>query len=47
MARGSGTSIHEVKELLQQYKKFADMVKKMGSIKGLFKVIVVGLYSHI
>lgn len=27
----------EVKELLQQYKKFAEMVKKMGSIKGLFK----------
>lgn len=38
VARGSGTSITEVKELLSQYKKFADMVKKMGSIKGLFKV---------
>jgi len=37
VARGSGTSIGEVKELLQQYKKFAEMVKKMGSIKGLFK----------
>lgn len=32
-----GTSIHEVKELLQQYKKFAEMVKKMGSMKGLFR----------
>jgi len=37
VARGSGTSVSEVKELLSQYKKFADMVKKMGSIKGLFK----------
>lgn len=37
VARGSGTSAHEVKELLSQYKKFAEMVKKMGSIKGLFK----------
>ncbi|VDP10025.1 unnamed protein product [Soboliphyme baturini] len=37
VAHGSGTSIGEVKELLQQYKKFAEMVKKMGSIKGLFK----------
>lgn len=38
VARGSGTSVGEVKELLSQYKKFADMVKKMGSMKGLFKV---------
>uniref|UniRef100_A0A915DX37 Signal recognition particle 54 kDa protein n=1 Tax=Ditylenchus dipsaci TaxID=166011 RepID=A0A915DX37_9BILA len=37
VARGSGTSAIEVKELLSQYKKFADMVKKMGSMKGLFK----------
>ncbi|KAH7725558.1 signal recognition particle 54 kda protein [Aphelenchoides avenae] len=37
VARGSGTSCTEVKELLSQYKKFADMVKKMGSMKGLFK----------
>ena len=27
----------QVKELLVQYKKFAEMVKKMGSMKGLFK----------
>lgn len=38
VARGSGTATSEVKELLVQYKKFADMVKKMGSMKGLFKV---------
>uniref|UniRef100_A0A0N5ABH7 Signal recognition particle 54 kDa protein n=1 Tax=Syphacia muris TaxID=451379 RepID=A0A0N5ABH7_9BILA len=37
VARGSGTGTTEVKELLVQYKKFADMVKKMGSMKGLFK----------
>jgi len=37
VAHGSGTSVQEVKELLQQYKKFAEMVKKMGSMKGLFK----------
>lgn len=38
VARGSGTSQSDVKELLSQYKKFADMVKKMGSMKGLFNV---------
>ena len=37
MARGSGTSVREVQELLTQYTKFAQMVKKMGGIKGLFK----------
>ncbi|KAF8371107.1 hypothetical protein PRIPAC_77536 [Pristionchus pacificus] len=36
VARGSGTSQHDVRELLSQYKKFSDMVKKMGSMKGLF-----------
>ncbi|GMS96308.1 hypothetical protein PENTCL1PPCAC_18483 [Pristionchus entomophagus] len=36
VARGSGCSQHDVKELLSQYKKFSDMVKKMGSMKGLF-----------
>lgn len=37
MARGAGVSTREVNELLTQYKKFAQMVKKMGGIKGLFK----------
>ena len=37
VARGSGTSQREVKDLLTQYSKFQQMVKKMGSIKGLFK----------
>ncbi|CAJ0602156.1 unnamed protein product [Cylicocyclus nassatus] len=36
VARGSGTTQAEVRDLLSQYKKFSDMVKKMGSIKGLF-----------
>jgi len=37
VARGSGTAMQEVKDLLSQYKKFADMVKKMGGMKSLFK----------
>lgn len=37
VARGSGVSAKEVQELLSQYQKFAQMVKKMGGIKGLFK----------
>ena len=37
VARGSGVSVREVNDLLTQYKKFAQMVKKMGGIKGLFK----------
>ena len=37
VARGAGVSIRDVEELLNQYTKFAQMVKKMGGIKGLFK----------
>ncbi|CAH1790972.1 unnamed protein product [Owenia fusiformis] len=37
VARGAGVSQREVQELLAQYSKFAQMVKKMGGIKGLFK----------
>ena len=37
VARGAGVSSREVQELLTQYQKFAQMVKKMGGIKGLFK----------
>lgn len=37
VARGAGVSVREVDELLKQYTKFAQMVKKMGGIKGLFK----------
>lgn len=37
VARGSGVSTKDVQELLAQYTKFAQMVKKMGGIKGLFK----------
>jgi hypothetical protein len=44
IARGSGTSLQEVKDLLSQYKKFAEMVKKMGGIKGLFKVFITLVY---
>jgi len=38
VARGSGTSISDVKDLLSWYTKFSDLVKKMGGAKGLFKV---------
>jgi len=37
VARGAGVSNTAVQELLSQYTKFAQMVKKMGGIKGLFK----------
>uniref|UniRef100_A0A4W3H2K3 Signal recognition particle 54 kDa protein n=1 Tax=Callorhinchus milii TaxID=7868 RepID=A0A4W3H2K3_CALMI len=37
VARGSGVTTRDVQELLTQYTKFAQMVKKMGGIKGLFK----------
>ena len=37
VARGSGTSVREVEDLLKQYGRFAELVKKMGGMKGLFK----------
>lgn len=37
VARGAGVMEIEVKDLLTQYAKFAQMVKKMGGMKGLFK----------
>lgn len=37
VARGSGSSVREVEELLKQYGRFAELVKKMGGMKGLFK----------
>lgn len=37
VARGSGTTVAEVETLLQQYKTFAAMVKKMGGQNGLLK----------
>lgn len=37
IARGSGTFVPEIEELLSQYKKFAQLVKKMGGNKGLLK----------
>lgn len=45
VARGSGTSVREVQELLTQYQKFAQMVKKMGGIKGLFKGMILSSKS--
>merc|ERR1719211_389418 len=37
IACGSGVMEKDVQELLKQYTKFAQVVKKMGGIKGLFK----------
>jgi len=37
VARGAGVMEFEVKDLLNQYAKFSQMVKKMGGMKGLFK----------
>merc|ERR1712111_168845 len=37
VAQGAGVMEREVQELLKQYTKFAQAVKKMGGIKGLFK----------
>lgn len=37
VARGAGVMESEVKALLTQHTKFAQVVKKMGGIKGLFK----------
>ena len=37
VANGAGVMEREVQELLKQYTKFAQVVKKMGGIKGLFK----------
>ena len=45
VARGSGTSIREVEELIKQYGKFAELVKKMGGMKGLFKGVCLPVYQ--
>jgi signal recognition particle subunit SRP54 len=37
VARGAGVSAKEVQDLITQYVKFAQVVKKMGGVKGLFK----------
>lgn len=36
VARGAGVSTKEVQDLITQYTKFAQVVKKMGGVKGLF-----------
>ncbi|CAO3587035.1 unnamed protein product [Absidia cylindrospora] len=35
VAQGSGTSVHEVEEILSQYQRFSSMVKTMGGKNGL------------
>ncbi|CAJ0751203.1 17757_t:CDS:10, partial [Entrophospora sp. SA101] len=43
IAKGSGTSVREVEELLVQHKGFQGMVKKFGGNKGLFKGMGQGM----
>ena len=43
VAIGSGTQVYEVEEMLAQFKKFAQLVKKMGGKNGLFKGLAGGL----
>ena len=54
VANGAGVTEKEVQELLKQYSKFSQVVKKMGGIKGLFKggnmnkqVKLMSLFSHL
>lgn len=42
VARGAGVSQSEVKQLLVQHTKFAQVVKKMGGINGLFQQMPTG-----
>jgi len=42
VARGSGVSQGEVKQLLTQHTKFAQVVKRMGGINGLFQQMPQG-----
>ncbi|VDN44219.1 unnamed protein product, partial [Dibothriocephalus latus] len=42
VARGAGVSQGEVKQLLTQHTKFAQVVKKMGGINGLFQQMPSG-----
>lgn len=42
VARGAGVSQGEVKQLLVQHTKFAQVVKKMGGINGLFQQMPSG-----
>ncbi|KAJ1557895.1 Signal recognition particle, partial [Cladochytrium tenue] len=37
VAKGSGTTVREVEEMLEQCKRFAEMVKTMGGSKGLLR----------
>ena len=39
IAIGSGHSVRAVEEMLSQFKKFAQLVKKMGGKNGLFKTL--------
>lgn len=42
VAKGSGTTVREMEEMLMQFKKFAEVVKSMGGNKGLMKSMAQG-----
>ncbi|TPX54923.1 hypothetical protein PhCBS80983_g05696 [Powellomyces hirtus] len=42
VAKGSGTTVREVEEMLMQFGKFSEMVKSMGGNKGLLKSMQQG-----
>ncbi|KAJ3193128.1 Signal recognition particle [Irineochytrium annulatum] len=42
IAKGSGTTVREVEEMLGQCKKFAEVIKSMGGSKGLFNSMQKG-----
>ncbi|KAI8823044.1 uncharacterized protein EV422DRAFT_555475 [Fimicolochytrium jonesii] len=42
VAKGSGTTVREVEELLMQHSKFGDVVKAMGGNKGLLQSMAKG-----
>ena len=37
VAKGSGTSVREVEEVLAQHRMFGEMIKKMGPLAGMLK----------
>ena len=47
IAKGSGTRPEEVNFLLEEYKKFAKMVKKMGDMKLNSKADLSNVFNYI
>ena len=47
VARGSGTSVNEVEEVLMQHQMFAGMVKKAGGKSGWCVLLVLPLFAEL